>query len=56
MKQNYFCSGCEKQIPIILGANQLHICDCGTLNNIVLTKPTRTTNDNIYVTNKTTTL
>jgi len=34
MKQNYFCGGCDKQIPIVIGINQLHICECGTLNNI----------------------
>ena len=34
MKQNYFCGGCDKQIPIVIGINQLHICQCGTLNNI----------------------
>jgi len=34
MTQNYFCGGCDKQIPIVIGINQLHICECGTLNNI----------------------
>ena len=34
MSDKYFCGGCEKQIPIVIGLNQLHICDCGTLNNI----------------------
>ena len=30
----YVCGGCEKPIPIVVGLNQLHLCDCGTLNNI----------------------
>ena len=33
MSDKYFCGGCDKQIPIVIGFNQLHICDCGKLNN-----------------------
>jgi len=33
-KEKFFCGGCEKEIPIIIGFNQLHLCCCGTLNNI----------------------
>jgi|DEB0MinimDraft_10_1074344.scaffolds.fasta_scaffold281552_2 hypothetical protein len=33
-REVFFCGGCDKQIPIVIGVNQLHICDCGTLNNI----------------------
>jgi hypothetical protein len=33
-KEAFFCGGCDKQIPIVIGVNQLHLCDCGTLNNI----------------------
>lgn len=32
--QKYFCGGCYKEIPIVIGVNQLHICSCGTLNNV----------------------
>jgi len=32
--KSFFCGGCDKQIPIVIGVNQLHLCDCGTLNNI----------------------
>jgi len=32
--EEYKCLGCDKQIPIVIGVNQLHLCDCGTLNNI----------------------
>ena len=34
MKEQHLCLGCEKPIPIVIGLNQLHLCDCGTLNNI----------------------
>jgi len=34
MDNKFLCLGCEKPIPIIIGINQLHICKCGTLNNI----------------------
>jgi hypothetical protein len=34
MKNEFLCMGCDKPIPIVIGVNQMHICGCGTLNNI----------------------
>jgi hypothetical protein len=34
MDYKFLCLSCEKPIPIIIGINQLHLCECGTLNNI----------------------
>lgn len=33
-EDKYFCLGCGKEIPIVIDLNHLHLCGCGTLNNI----------------------